>query len=144
MFEKILFPTDFSDASKRALDYVRKLKEAGTKEVVVLHIIDERGIDAIFQYSPRNSEDIVQRIREEARTEVDAIEKELNENGFTVKSRIEEGIPFKDILRVEEEENVSAIVIGSHGKSNIEEMLLGSVSEKVIRKSKRPVLVVRR
>jgi len=144
MFEKILFPTDFSDASKKALGYIKQLKEAGTKEVVVLHVIDERGIDAIFQYSPGSSEGIFQRIREEARTEVDAIEKELNENGFTVKARIEEGIPFRDILRVEEEENVSAIVIGSHGKSNIEEMLLGSVSEKVIRKSKKPVLVVKR
>ena len=144
MFKKILYPTDFSDVSKKALEYIRQLKEAGTEEVVVLHVLDERGIDAIFQYSPGSSEGIVQRIREEARTEVDAIEKELNEKGFTVKARIEEGIPFRDILRVEEEENVSAIVIGSHGKSNIEEMLLGSVSEKVIRKSKRPVLVVRR
>jgi nucleotide-binding universal stress UspA family protein len=47
-------------------------------------------------------------------------------------------------LRVEDEEDVSAIVIGSHGKSNIKEMLLGSVSETVIRKSKKPVLVVKR
>jgi len=47
-------------------------------------------------------------------------------------------------LSVEEEEDVSAIVIGSHGKSNIKEMLLGSVSEKVIRKSKKPVLLVKR
>ena len=49
------------------------------------------------------------------------------------------------ILRVDEtEEDISLIVIGSHGKSNVKEMLLGSVSEKVIRKSKRPVLVVKR
>ncbi|RLG23437.1 universal stress protein, partial [Methanosarcinales archaeon] len=39
---------------------------------------------------------------------------------------------------------ISLIVIGSHGKSNVKEMLLGSVSEKVIKKSKRPVLVVKR
>ena len=89
-------------------------------------------------------EDTVRSIREEAKKEVDAIEKELNENGFTFKARIEEGIPFRDILRVEKEENVSAIVIESHGKTNLEEMLLGSVSEKVIRKSKKPVLVVKR
>ena len=47
-------------------------------------------------------------------------------------------------LKAEEEENVSVVVIGSHGKSCISEMLLGSVSEKVIRKSSKPVLVVRR
>jgi nucleotide-binding universal stress UspA family protein len=47
-------------------------------------------------------------------------------------------------LRVEEGEGVSAIVIGSHGKTNLEEMLLGSVSEKAIRQSRKPVLVIKR
>jgi len=61
-----------------------------------------------------------------------------------VKIRIETGVPLKEILKVEEEEKVSAIVIGSHGKTNIREMFLGSVSEKVIRKSKNPVLIVKR
>jgi nucleotide-binding universal stress UspA family protein len=48
------------------------------------------------------------------------------------------------VLKVAEEENPSVIVVGSHGKSNLEEMLLGSVSEKVVRKSRHPVLVVKR
>jgi nucleotide-binding universal stress UspA family protein len=89
-------------------------------------------------------EDIVRSIRTEVRKRMDAIERELEKNGLTVKVRVERGIPFREILRVEEEEGVSAIVIGSHGKTNLEEMLLGSVSEKVIRKSKKPVLVVKR
>jgi nucleotide-binding universal stress UspA family protein len=144
VFDKILFPTDFSDASKKALDYIKELKQAGTKEVIVLHVIDEREIDAIFRHSAVRFEDIVRSIRTEAKKEMGAVERELGGNGFTVKVRIEEGIPFQIILSVEEEEDVSAIVIGSHGKSNIKEMLLGSVSEKVIRKSKKPVLLVKR
>ena len=51
---------------------------------------------------------------------------------------------MNEILKVEQEEGVSLIAIGSHGKSNVKEMLLGSVSEKVIRKSGTPVLVVKR
>jgi len=144
MLDKILFPTDFSDVSKKALGYIKELKQAGIKEVVVLHVIDEREIDAIFQNSAVRFEDIVRSIRAEARKGINAVGRELEKNGFTVKVRIEEGIPFRDILSVEKEENVSAIVIGSHGKSNIKEMLLGSVSEKVIRKSQKPVLVVKR
>ena len=66
------------------------------------------------------------------------------QSGLIVKVRIETGVPLKEILKVEEEEKVSAIVIGSHGKTNIKEMLLGSVSEKVIRRSKNPVLVIKR
>ena len=61
-----------------------------------------------------------------------------------MKLRIERGIPLTELVRVEQGEGVSLIVIGSHGKSNVVEMLLGSVSEKVIRKSGTPVLVVKR
>ena len=144
MFEKILYPTDFSDVSKKALDYIEQLKDAGTEEIIVLHVIDERKIEAIVLYGTRESYVVINRIEEEARKEVSAIEKELKESGFDVKVRIETGIPLREILRVEEEEGVSIIVIGSHGKTNIKEMLLGSVSEKVIRRAKNPVFVIKR
>lgn len=146
MFEKILYPTDFSDVSKKALDYIKRLKEAGTKEVIVLHVIDEREVASVSQYAGAYLNDKeVEKVREESvKEELKAIESELRKSGFDVKVRIEQGIPFRDILRVEEEEKVSGTVIGSHGKSCIAEMLLGSVSEKVIRKSNKPVLIVRR
>ena len=89
MFKKILYPTDFSDVSKKA------------------------------------------------------IKDELKKSGFEVKSMIKTGIPMREILKAEEE-NVSVIVIGSHGKSYLEEIFLGFVSEKVSRKCKSPVLIVKR
>jgi nucleotide-binding universal stress UspA family protein len=144
MFKKILYPTDFSDVSKKALNYILQLKEAGAKEVVVLHVIDQKGIDAISRYAAGGAEPMIREITKEAREEGKRIEKELMERGFIVKLRIETGVPLKEILKVEDEEKVSAIIIGSHGKTNLEEMLLGSVSEKVIRQSKNPVLVVKR
>jgi nucleotide-binding universal stress UspA family protein len=145
MFDKILYPTDFSDIAKKAMDYITKLKEAGGKEVIVLHVIDERAIgDICLLYASRGIVEMVRRIKEEASKEMDKIGARLREEGFEVKLRVERGIPLTEILRVEQEEGVSVIVIGSHGKSNVKEMLLGSVSEKVIRKSERPVLVVKR
>jgi nucleotide-binding universal stress UspA family protein len=144
MFEKILYPTDFSDVSKKALDYLVQLKDAGAKEIVILHVIDEKGIDAISRYGAGSAVEIIGGIEKEARQEGEKIEKKLRQSGLTVKVRIETGVPLKEILKAEEEEQVSAIVIGSHGKTNLEEMVLGSVSEKVIRQSKRPVLVIKR
>jgi len=126
MFKKILYPTDFSDVSKKALNYILQLKEAGAKEVVVLHVIDQKGIDAISRYAAGGAEPMIREITKEAREEGKRIEKELM------------------ILKVEDEEKVSAIIIGSHGKTNLQEMFLGSVSEKVIHRSKNPVLVVKR
>ena len=145
MFDKTLYPTDFSDVAKKAMDYITRLKGAGGKEVIVLHVIDERAIgDICLLYASRGIVEMVRRIKEEASKEMDKIGARLREEGFEVKLRVERGIPLTEILRVEQEEGVSVIVIGSHGKSNVEEMLLGSVSEKVIRKSERPVLVVKR
>jgi len=147
MFKKILYPTDFSDVSKKALDYVKQLKEAGTKEVILLHIIDKREVESIARYgevSMSLEKGLEEKMEESVKQEIGAIEAELRESGFDVKVRIEKGIPFREILRVEEEEEASVVVIGSHGKSCVEEMFLGSVSERVVRKSKRPVLVIRR
>jgi len=135
MFEKILYPTDFSDVSKKALDYIKQLKESGTKEVIVLHVIDERGIGTITRFAPGNADAVLQSIEADSRKEARSIEAKLKQSGFNVKVRIETGIPLREILRVEKQEGVSAIVIGSH---------LGSVSEKVIRQSKSPVLVIKR
>jgi len=146
MFKKILYPTDFSDASKKALGYIKQLKEAGTNQVVVLHVIDEREIEHIGHLPEvtLNVKELEKRREEYAQEEMKAIEAELKKSGFTVKTRIEKGIPFRDILKAEKEEDASVVVIGSHGKSCITEMLLGSVSEKVVRKSSKPVLIVRR
>lgn len=49
MFSKILYPTDFSEPSKKAVKYVKKLKEAGTKEVIVLYVIDEHELGAMVE-----------------------------------------------------------------------------------------------
>jgi len=144
MFAKILYPTDFSDVSKKALSYLRQLKGAGAKEIVILHVIDERKIEAITIYGNSDSFVFIEEIEQEARKEVTAIKGELKKCGFEVKTRIEKGIPLKEILRIEEQEKVSLIVIGSHGKTNIKEMLIGSVSEKVVRRAKNPILVIKR
>jgi nucleotide-binding universal stress UspA family protein len=146
MFRKILYPTDFSEDSNKAILFIKQLKKAGAEEVVLLHVIDDRTINSLERYTAQYADTslIVNDIMEKALKAMDPIEEELTKSGLKVKTRVEHGIPFSQILRVETEENVSLIIIGSHGRSNIAEMLLGSVSEKVIRKSKKPVIVIKR
>jgi len=154
MFRKILYPTDFSDCAVKALEYVKKLKEAGTEEVVIVHVMDVRGIaitttgvawsgeeTALSYEGEREVQEMmktnIEKKLEELKTEIEAV-------GLKVSVKAVEGTPFREILKIAGDEDVSLIAIGSHGKSNIMEKLLGSVSEKVIRDSKRPVLVVKR
>ena len=143
MFETILNPTDYTDVAQKALGYIDQLKSAGTKKVIIVHIIDSRTMDLLV-YAPTSYMAIEKDLREEAESKIELIRKHLEERGFSVSVRIEVGIPSNKILMLEEEENVSLIVLGSHGKSNLKEMFLGSVSESVIRAARKPVLVVKR
>lgn len=150
MFKKILYPTDFSDPSKKALEYVKQLKESGAEEVIVLHVIEDReipvflGLDEGDHVPGTQLEKTLRIIEENAKQETGAIETELKESGFDVKVRIEKGTAFREILKVEDEEEASIIIVGSHGKGPVTGILLGSVSDKVIRKSKKPVLIIKR
>jgi nucleotide-binding universal stress UspA family protein len=144
MFEKILYPTDFSDVSAKALDFIEQLREAGAQKVILLHVIDSRGVEAIVRYGYDDYAAIEAKLQAELEQDMENIANRLREIGFDVNVKIEQGVPFREILRVEKEEDVSVIVVGSHGVSNVEEMLLGSVSEKVVRKATKPVLVVKR
>jgi nucleotide-binding universal stress UspA family protein len=144
MLKKILYPTDFSDVANKALDFIKEMKVAGAEEVVILHVIDKRFFDAMAWYATKDLPEIEKDLIKEVTRQIEPIEKELKDLGFRVKVRIETGDPFTEILRVEREENVSSMAIGSHGISNIKEMFLGSVSEKVIRKAKKPVHVIKR
>ncbi len=132
LFNKILFPTDFSFSSERALEFVRALKGAGTKEVVITNVIDDR---YLFPYRAKEA-------RRESGIRLEVIKRELEERGMKAKVHVPLGAPLVKILRLSEEEDVSLIVLGSHGKGFVREMLLGSVSENIIRQAKRPVLVV--
>jgi nucleotide-binding universal stress UspA family protein len=145
MFEKILYPTDFSDVALKALKYIKKLQDSGAREVVVLHVIDVRGSDAVHRLLGEDEFEMLEKKKiEETEERLNEVVKELTSAGLKVRSRVETGIPVREILRVEAEEDVSVVVIGSHGWSNLQEIFLGSVSEKVVRKSKKPVFVVKR
>ena len=151
MFAKILYPTDFSDVSNKALDYIETLKDGGTKKVIVLHVIDARQFDCV-EFGAANvgelpaqfEEEYKKAITDKANQQLAIVAKKITDMGIEVKVQLVTGIPFSEILKAEEVEAVSGIIIGSHGKSNVKEMFLGSVSEKVIRKSKTPVIVIKR
>lgn len=144
MFEKILYATDFSDEAREALDYVKRLRDAGGREVILLHVIDRRGLDDLAKFSKKDVPQVLTDLEKKMNGEMLPLERELESLGYTVRKRIEKGGPCNEILRVADEEQVSVIVVGSHGKSNIDQMLLGTVSYKLVKKVKKPILVVKK
>ncbi|MDD5475337.1 MAG: universal stress protein [Syntrophales bacterium] len=144
MFKKILYPTDFSDISNKVIAAIKQLKEAGTSEVVLIHVIDSRNLDAMVHWAPSDYQNTRKLIEDMAAENARETAVELEKEGIAVRVLITEGIPTQEILKAEKEEGVSSIIVGSHGKSNLKEFLLGSVSEAVVRKAQNPVIVIKR
>lgn len=149
MFKKLLYPTDFSSASEKVLPYLKDLKKAGAEELIILHIIDERIGEwkeslAWMTEKQRNDlvNDCITSLNDKANTEIENLKKEFG-SMFKLKIVVEQGTPFKKILDTANKENVSCIIMGSKGASDLQEMILGSVVERVVRKSKQPCLIVK-
>ncbi len=149
MFSKVLYPTDFSESADRVIPYVNKLKESGTKEVIILHVIDDRHKDwreSLYWISEKAREELEQdfldNVKQKTEEKLKEIKQKLDKD-LKIRFVIDYGSPFKAILNVANREEVSAITMSSHGASDLEEMLLGSVTDKVVRKSKQPCLVIK-
>ncbi|MBW2593598.1 MAG: universal stress protein [Deltaproteobacteria bacterium] len=154
MFKIILYPTDFSDNAGKSIDYLKQLHNAGAEKIILLNVIHQRILDtmetihkaAYFQDGRyhEDRDDVEQKLEQDRSNKIAPIAVELEAAGFEVKIRIEKGSPAREILKVEQEEAVSAIVMTSHGRSNFPGTRIGSVSGKVIRRSVTPVLLVKR
>jgi len=107
-------------------------------------VIDRRGLDDLAKFSKKDVPNVLGDLEKKMAGEMLPLEKELRDKGFTVTKRIEKGGPCNEILRVADEEKVSVIVVGSHGKSNIDQMLLGTVSYKLVKRVKKPILVIKK
>jgi nucleotide-binding universal stress UspA family protein len=143
MFKKVLFPTDFSAVSRKALEYVKELKELGTEEIVLLNVIKNQYYYLSEDSFLKDLEGPVEELKKEAKGKLITIASELQERGFKVKAVIAAGVPFSKILEVAQKEKVSSIILGSQGKGFLKKILFGSVSEAVVRGSKYPVFVIK-
>jgi nucleotide-binding universal stress UspA family protein len=151
LFKKCLYSTDFSPLAEEALSYVKKLKEAGEEEVVIVHVVDDLSVELpegtdllkekeLYKILPEVDQEYLISLVEK----LNAIKGELEEEGLKVKTYLKYGNIPKQIVSVADEEKVNLIVMGAHGKGLLSEILLGSVSTDVIRQASCPVLIVKK
>jgi nucleotide-binding universal stress UspA family protein len=146
MFKKILFPTDGSENSQKAISYVIDLAKKYNSEVIILHSHELSGI----VYSPAGAPnyysfdvELENELFSSCKQILQAKEKELKDAGVTlVKTILEKGNAGSSILKIIENENCDLVVIGSRGLGTIKSLLLGSVSNYVIHHTQCPVLLI--
>jgi nucleotide-binding universal stress UspA family protein len=142
---RILMATDFSDYSNEALDYAVYLARGFGADLYLFHVFEP----PFFSHtgvSPGVRPEVSQWIKEvkedEARQLNDLAEK-VRHQGAKVHPIFKEGTPFLEILKTAGEIPTDLIVLGTHGRTGLAHVLMGSVAERVVRKAACPVFTVR-
>ena len=139
----IVFATDFSDNSILAFKSAKSLAIAHKAKLLILFVQkdteDTRFHYSIARLSPEDTKDIVEKNIE------DHFSRYIEKNAGDFKDYekiVRHGKPFAEILKLSEERSADLIVVGSHGRTGIEHVMLGSTSERLVRRSKTPVLII--
>ena len=136
LFSRVLYPTDWSGCAKDALGYLKGMREAGIEEILVAHVMDEKAM----KLQPSEKFEEFRRIDLE---KLAAVKEEMEKEGFRVRTVLAVGNPRAEVTNIARMEDVSLIVMGSHGKGRMEGVLWGSVSRNVSEYSDRPVILIK-
>ncbi|WP_436935826.1 universal stress protein [Halovenus marina] len=140
MYDDILLPTDGSTATVQALDHAVTIADDQNATVHVLYVVDRRN----YLAADADVKDEIRRsLEEEGERALDDARIRLDEDGIDFRTATREGIPYRTIVEYADEEGMDLIVMGTHGKTGAERVAsLGSTTERVVKDSKIPVLVV--
>jgi universal stress protein A len=140
--ERILVPTDFSEFSLAGLDYVMSLSVLYDAQIYLLNVLENDAVLA-FHSVDHQSETA---LRDRQKTAEDILRRLIASkfhNMQNVVPVVRRGDPAKEIVQFSEQEEVDLIVMATHGRTGLLHVLVGSVTEKVVRYSQVPVLTVR-
>lgn len=139
--KKILVPTDFSACAADALRLAQEIAQKFEGTITLLHVYQIPAYplaEGTYVGGPQVTAEIVKDI-------LAALERAKDEAGASVpiSTQIAEGVPYLEVARVAREGHFDLIVIGTHGRTGLRHLLLGSVAERVVRTASCPVLTVR-
>lgn len=141
---RILVPTDFSDNAKQALRYGRALATTFGAELHLLHVLQDL-VSVLpepgLAFPPPG--DYMGELQESAERALQQLLSSPDAKPLSVVRETRQGPPFLEIVRYAQEAEIDLIVLGTHGRTGLAHILLGSVAEKVVRKAPCPVLTVR-
>ena len=140
----VLVPTDFSDASESALRYGKAMARAFGASLHVVHVMEDLLAHAwAAEVYVASMPQLRDEIEKESRQRLGTLLTDGERTELRAETALLAGNPFLEIVRYAKAHNIDLIVMGTHGRGPIAHMLLGSVAEKVVRKSPCPVLTVR-
>lgn len=144
----ILVPTDFSKTARLAVEVAADVAKRTEAELILLHVIEapsETSLNITGEVDlsePWEDKIFTMKLIERSKKQMARLFHELRDNGLKVKQEMRMGSAFYGIREIIAGHMVDLVVMGTEGRSKIEEMIIGSNTEKVIRQAKCPVLTV--
>ena len=147
--KKILIAVDLSERSVPAREYASELAEKLQARLVIANVINQVEIRALQKITKgSDSVSIDQYLEDQEKNRYKQIEKMINSSisneSFKkyIKIIIRHGVPFQELIKVAEEEEIDLIVMGTKGRSNIANVLVGSTARLLFQHSKIPMLTI--
>ena len=142
-FRRILHPTDFSRASAPALRRAVALARACRAPLVLLHVMTPPSPFIGEGTPPSSYADLLILARRSAKRRLAAALARARRERVRAQAVFTEGLPADEILRAARRTRADLIVMGTHGRTGVSRVFMGSVAERVVRESRCPVLTVR-
>jgi len=143
-FRRILYTTDFSSASRAAFSRALELARANRAELLIAHVLPSVGPLGVEGYvTPRMYEDIEATIRRSAEMRLNALLARARKARVRHKGLLLRGLPHLEIARAARARKADLVIVGTHGRTGVARVFLGSVAARVISTCPCPVLAVR-
>ena len=143
--DRVLVPTDFSDFSRPAMQYGCAIAARFGAELHLLHIVPDPAM--LVPEAAAFSIETMQAQSESLVKDAEALLQKLPPDGWDdgkpVVRKVRVGAAFMEIIDYARENEIDLIVIGTHGRSGLMHVLIGSVAERIVRKAPCPVLTVK-
>jgi nucleotide-binding universal stress UspA family protein len=143
IFRKIMIATDGSEEVKKAVETAVEIAKMSRKKLYTVYVISMGFYSMTLPTDEDWNKAFQERIETEGKEATAYVENAAKAANVEVESAILRGSPAEEIIGFAERNNIDLIVMGTLGRTGIKGFLIGSVAEKVVRHSKKPVLVVR-
>lgn len=135
---RILCPVDFSTPSEKALDFALELADSLGAQVELVHVY-QLPVYALPDGAMMAGPEFTTRVTTELQKSLTELATRSNRK---LPTHLVEGVPYREVVRVAEELGADMVVMGTHGRTGIRHLLLGSVAERVVRSARVPVVTV--
>jgi len=142
--EKILCPVDFSEYSLKAYEYAQSLAQHYEAKLLLQHVVQPLTSTYPYDTFPDAINEVFWNLENSAGERLSEMISSHNGNGLEIQRFVHKGTAPDCILAFAESQSADLIVMGTHGRHGFDHFAMGSVAEKVLRKARCPVLVVRK